>query len=401
MFKNVHDAEKSALERNINWFLNSGIMDPANGTWGVAERITLTKNNSAIDKTKEFFSAYTDYDGYAVLEHRRPDCNFETALMFLLTGDIFNDQNYYDIADNIIHYLHCRSCTRNWRDENQIRHLWRWAAGYWWVSYYIDDNSWNGALSIMIGKQYPKLNKTYSLIENGVETVEAVRKSIQNLLDDKEQPKDEPQVAGVNLSPHFAALALMAFANSWKVSENPDLHATALQYIDRVQEMKKDFTSSEHGYYLIGNACCASAFGDEIFLTEAKESADCILSVMSPEGVIPSEHNEAPIGKNLVDTVYTQNWCTLGLHAIWKLTGDISYRDAYERSAKLLAKIQDQSPAPHLNGCWRGMYDMEHDTWGGGDLFEGGENSIYSGWTNAPISFTFAMDILNISLLPG
>lgn len=397
----IQDIEKKALEHNISWFLNSGIMDPADGSWGVAERIALIKDNSAIDKIKDLFSAYTNHECYAVLEHRRPDCNFETALMFLLAEEILGDRKLHDIADNIIHFLYHRSCTRNWKEDNQTKHLWRWASGYWWIHYYVDDNSWNGVLSIMIGKRYPELNEKYSLIENGVETIEALRKSIQLLLDDKEQPKDEPPVSGRKLSPHFAALALMAFAHSWKVSENPDLHATALQYIDKIQEMKNDFTSSEHGYYLIGNACCASAFGDEIFLTEAKESAECILSIMSPEGVIPSEHNEAPIGKNLVDTVYTQNWCMLGLHAIWKLTGDSAYHEAYERSAKLLAKIQDTSPAPHLNGCWRGMYNMEKNAWGGGDLYEGGANSIYSGWTNAPISFTFAMDILDISLLPG
>ena len=32
------------------------------------------------------------------------------------------------------------------------------------------------------------------------------------------------------------------------------------------------------------------------------------------------------------------------------------------------------------------MYDLRAGEWGGGDLFEGGQNSIYTGWTNAPIA---------------
>ena len=52
----------------------------------------------------------------------------------------------------------------------------------------------------------------------------------------------------------------------------------------------------------------------------------------------------------------------------------------------LLLQIQDTTKKKYLYGCWRGMYDMEKGQWGGGDRFEGGANSIYTGWTNAPIS---------------
>jgi len=39
------------------------------------------------------------------------------------------------------------------------------------------------------------------------------------------------------------------------------------------------------------------------------------------------------------------------------------------------------------------MYDLKADTWGGGDCYEGGANSIYTGWTNAPISICIAIEI--------
>lgn len=38
------------------------------------------------------------------------------------------------------------------------------------------------------------------------------------------------------------------------------------------------------------------------------------------------------------------------------------------------------------NGLWGAA------KWGGGDLFEGGANSIYTGWTNAPIALTMLFE---------
>jgi len=52
----------------------------------------------------------------------------------------------------------------------------------------------------------------------------------------------------------------------------------------------------------------------------------------------------------------------------------------------------------HLHGCWRGMYDMKMKKWGGGNCFEGGADSIYTGWTNAPIPWVVANSIQNTSL---
>ena len=44
------------------------------------------------------------------------------------------------------------------------------------------------------------------------------------------------------------------------------------------------------------------------------------------------------------------------------------------------------------------MYDLNAKSWGGGDRFEGCASSIYSGWTNAPISIVTAFEILGESL---
>ena len=49
---------KNSLLRNLNWFLNSGVMIPESGIWGVAERVAVTNGNEAIEVMKKSFPAW-------------------------------------------------------------------------------------------------------------------------------------------------------------------------------------------------------------------------------------------------------------------------------------------------------------------------------------------------------
>ena len=99
----MRDKLLRSLDLNLNWFRNSGVMLPSDGSWGVAERILLTENNSALDKIRVDFPTWTDHDGkYSIIEHRRADCCMETAFLFMLAGD-------EDTARNIIDFLFCRN----------------------------------------------------------------------------------------------------------------------------------------------------------------------------------------------------------------------------------------------------------------------------------------------------
>jgi hypothetical protein len=44
------------------------------------------------------------------------------------------------------------------------------------------------------------------------------------------------------------------------------------------------------------------------------------------------------------------------------------------------------------------LYDTGPNAWGGGDRYEGGAGSIYSGWTNAPIALSFLFEATDRSL---
>jgi hypothetical protein len=148
----------------------------------------------------------------------------------------------------------------------------------------------------------------------------------------------------------------------------------------------------------LGLALCAAALADADVLRCARASADRLVNEMGAAGNIPSQWRETPAGAHLVDLIYTQNWATLGLQALAAVTGDQGYAEAAQRSLDLVCRIQDRSPAPHLHGCWRGLYDLDADDWGGGDLYEGGASSIYTGWTNAPLALALAFAASDASL---
>lgn len=94
---------------------------------------------------------------------------------------------------------------------------------------------------------------------------------------------------------------------------------------------------------------------------------------------------------SLTDLVYTDGYA---LHA-WldaaDATNDTSYLERAERLAGFLARIQCAGEDPRWDGAWRGSYDVDNLRWRGrsnqdNPIDEGGELSIYTGWTGATIS---------------
>ena len=63
---------KETTQRNLNWFQNSGVMRPADGFWGVAERIAVIADDKAAAEIDKKFPCQTQLQPeVAVIEHRR------------------------------------------------------------------------------------------------------------------------------------------------------------------------------------------------------------------------------------------------------------------------------------------------------------------------------------------
>ena len=192
--------------------------------------------------------------------------------------------------------------------------------------------------------------------------------------------------------PHWGALPLMALAKCFQATKD----AVFLDYVEKyhayLAEKPEAFIVSEQAYALIGEISAYKFTGKPECLVAAENLGRMIIGKMDDNGNIPAEHHEAPVGRHLVDTIYTLNWALAGLQGLAGVNGE--FQKPLDRMLQLALRIQDKNPAKPFNGCWRGMFDLNANDWGGGDCYEGGANSIYTGWTNAPIACVIAKELL-------
>lgn len=409
---------QSVLAKNLHWFRNSSVMYPDNGFWGVAERIYVCDDPALYEKVFISFNSITQYESWSVVESRRADCNMQLAYLFLLASEIDgNDAEKRAVAINLLDFLYYRSGLMNRGDIPGIHRAHRQMKGIWAWSHtrrtlWLDDNSWTLAIPLLIAKRYPDLAKSYDLIywadllakELYTGFKRAYDTAFGKEMNDMTDPLDIWH--GRPLLPHWGSLCCFAFA----LACNAGLDTTG-EYREMIRTYHEYLASagddvlnvSELAYAVIGATAAFKATGEQFYLDLAMDFENRILAKADPEtGNVPAEHYEAPKGPHLVDTIYTANWILIGLQNLVRLVdGDAGkiYRENFEKMLKLFADIQDASPERQFNGCWRGMFDMKAGTWGGGDCYEGGAGSIYSGWTNAPVALVFANELLGLSLI--
>ncbi len=385
---------KNALLANLNWFERSGVMVPENGLWGVAERVAIVKGNKAIDQMKLSFPAWMDHGDYCIIEQRRADCNFEAAYMYLLASKVLNDKKYYDIAVNILDFLYFRSGLLD-RGGRFVPGSWNWSHIKRVSTVWFDDESWCVYLQLEIAELFPELEARYDMRHWALLLGRELLGEGLSVLARRDNFTNGEWVSykwlGWLERPHWGSLPVMALAKCSSVFNDRSFLEYVEKYHDYLAEAPESFIVSEQAYALIGEIVSYKCTGERKYLDAAANFGRLIVSKMDENGNIPAEHHEAPKGKHLVDTIYTLNWALVGMQMLAEEVSE--FRAPFEKMLSLIVRIQDKSPEKQFNGCWRGMFDLIANDWGGGDCYEGGAGSIYTGWTNAPISFVIAKEI--------
>ena len=105
-------------------------------------------------------------------------------------------------------------------------------------------------------------------------------------------------------------------------------------------------------------------------------------------------------GDPVCDLLYTTNYAFLGLHEAAAATGDTGLREAADRLADFLCRIQVCSTAqPYLDGAWMRAFDFElWEYWGSSADLGWGAWSVETGWTNTWIASVLAMRQLGRTL---
>lgn len=356
-----------SLEKSLSWFLNSGVM-PDEGKNGVAERIILTRSNPALEKVRDNFPDLTEGDGFWIVENRRADCCFETALLFLLAGRKLENKFYTSTGENILEYLFEKTTMFQ-------GNLWNWHAKMQTPAFWYDDNGWVAAIELFIGQNFPELDKKYDLTARGRKSALLLGESLLKHLNSSQPVKHgswpDDLLWGEPRQPHWGAPVCVALmlAGEFEIVR---------QYHQWGAKNWRQFGISEWAYALISSAV-GGKLGDEYLKAESLKIFD-YLKKHEKNGILPSEHCEAPAGEALADLIYTLNWYLPGLSLV------CGGREDFYRLRDFMISIQNP------DGSWQGMYDITRGTWSGGDLFEGGANSIYTGWTNTVIAMCMLFD---------
>ena len=387
-------ALRKSLEMTRTWFKESGVMIPANGQWGVAERVLLVRNNQTARKTMDSFPAWTphDKDGYCIMEQRRADCNLETAFLCLRMHEIFGVHHIRSVARNILQFLFNRSGLLQRTGGEKIEGAWNWSHIRNDLMIWFDDNAWMASLMLKMSQHYPDFDEEFELKEWGLKLADLLAHAFPRYLADEKASEGNFKWLGNPHLPHWGSLVCQALAEAMRIHPKKEYRDIIDNYHKYLLDQIDVFTPSEYGYALLGATAAYTVMKDELSLKTARAFADKIVSAMDPKtGNLPSRHYEAPNGDHLADTIYTLNWVVLAMQNMQMIDG--KYTAPYEKILGLLLKIQDTSSEPWLHGCWRGMYDLKAGCWGGGNCFEAGAGSIYTGWTNAPIAWTVAFAI--------
>jgi hypothetical protein len=390
-----------ALKANRDWFLNSGVLSQPDGFWGVAERMLLANNNEALQQTLDSFPSWTQKpDGY-VIEQRRADCNFQCAWYFLQMAKLFDHPRNVSVGNNLLEYLYCRSglLSHHKRNEPYPLGCWNWSHIRWTPNVYYDDNAWCIILALDIAEEYPELDDKFQMRHYALAGAQALYQAFAANFPD-EQPDFQPRWLGNLRLPHWGGLAAAALAAAWPLAtqeEKDNWNRQIDAYFDYVREQLDTWNCSELCYSLLAVAHCHRLpnFNDRL-LPLAHSLAARIVARMAPGScLLPAEHYEAPSGTQLVDLIYTMNFAVVAFSQFTRLPGGKNYRQLLLDIVEFLVDIQDTADSPQLKGCWRGMFDLTTRQWGGGNHYEGGADSIYTGWTNAPIGWSLAQLLLD------
>ena len=388
---------KGALELHKKWFLESGIM-PDMGRLGIAERVLITENNSAAEKAMSSFPAWKKFANGCFLEQRRADCCFETAYYFLRRFQLFNDPQDREICDNMLNYLYCRSAMLSRAEFTTTREVgvWNWSDIRWTPAIWFDDNAWCVMLALAIANADAEFDEKYEMKKYALAGAAAMADGFERQWKKPLEGIEANLLWSGNLElPHWGALVASALAIAGAEEKDEELvkryHAIDKIYFDFISENQNDLNFSELSYSLLYCGMSmkynSSAEKRELGMSIRKK----LLENCDPVDLcLPSTHYEAPKGNSLADLIYTMNWFYTAMVEFEKVCpSDEGYKWLMDFSA-FLVRIQDRIEQRELHGCWRGMYDIGSSSWGGGDCYEGGANSIYSGWTNAPIGWSLA-----------
>ena len=384
---------RRALDANLRWFEESGVLLRPDGSLGVAEWISgpdLEGNRIPFGKRQ----------GYSP---ERSDCVFESALAFWLYGKVAGSDRHKNIGHNMLaNVVDFQRLSAN----DAYYGLWytRGREG----PIFQDDEAW-AIMGSLAGYRYtghPLLLHRGRLVANSAATVFAKGAPASAEAADPAHPRpsDRGQMIaawlyayGVLGEPAFLDLALPALR---------ELVRSFPQISGRVPSRTTESTR-----FLLPLALASVYSSDSVFKLALREQAEYLVSRMAPCGAIQEEgvntgskvqggdlsliHNSS---EPISDQLYTTSFAAMNFWIAYKATGDLFYRENFFRVMDFLARIQISSRDRTINGGWMRGFDYAlWDYYGSNADQSWTAYCLETGWDNAIIDVALELYLLDDS----
>lgn len=424
--------------------------------WPFGDRIALMPNpkEGAGDGSLGVLEGFTSLilvDGTQPLRWwRRFDCNGEVAGTLALAGAVQHNDHYLQVSANLGDYLFFKSIMSLGKRAdpncpsyglfgwNDVPHYWGGKENGYGV-YYGDDNA-RGMLGMMMAAAVLKTNRWDERLAKGL--VANLRLTGQ-LGFHPDRIDSEPLER--NGWRHYFDSRTTSFAPNyqayvWAVYLWAYHHGGSRLFLERtrtgmdimMERALKEWTGG------IGDKATSAQIGEARMLLPLawlvrvedtrqhrhwlRQIAEDLLSAQDSCGAIRetwgNPHSTSPIissnkaygtaegsivqrnGDPATDLLYLMNFAFLGLHEAAAATGDRYYKDAEDRVAGFLCRVQVRSEEhPELNGSWFRAFDFKRwEFWGSNNDAGWGAWCTETGWMQSWITAVLSLRLRRTSL---
>jgi hypothetical protein len=375
---------------------------------------------------------------------RRHDCNGEVAGTMAVAGVALHSGRDLRVAANLGDYLYFQSImSRGARDDpdNPAYGLFGWndVPDYWdkmdgYGVYYGDDNA-RGMLGMMMAAAALKTNRWDERLAKGL--LANLRVSSQfgfqpNRIDTAPLEKNgwrhffDSRTA--TFSPHYQAYVWASYLWAYRHGGSPlflERAKTALGMMMKLAPEKWETGNAlrmAEARMLLPLAWLVRVEDTAEHRLWLRRIAEDLLSVQAPCGAIREQsghpQSTAPMvpsndaygkaegsilqdnGDPATDLLYTLNFAFLGLHEAAAATREGQYREAEDRVADFLCRVQVRSEKhPELDGAWFRAFDFQRwDYWGSNNDAGWGAWCTETGWMQSWITAVLALRQMRTSL---
>jgi hypothetical protein len=390
-------AYRRALDNNLRWFEESGVLLRADGSLGVAEWISgpdIEGNRIPFGKRQ----------GYSP---ERADCVFESALAYWLYGKVAASDQHKAVGRNMLfNVMDFQRLSVN----DSFYGLWytRGREG----PVFQDDEAWAvmGSLAGYRYTQQPMFLHRGRLVADSAAKVFA-----------KGAPREAEASDPAHPRPSDRGQMIAAWLYAYGVTGDRAFLTLALPALRDLMDSFPKIAggmpahTGESTRFMLPLAFASVYSTDPSFPAALREQADYLVSRMAPCGAIQEEgvytgskvqggdlsliHDSS---EPISDQLYTTSFAAMNFWIAYKATGDQFYRENFFRVVDFLVRIQIDSRDRTINGGWMRGFDYALWEYYGSNADQSWTAyCLETGWDNAIIDMAIELYLLDDSFFEG